>query len=123
MLGLLGKQKCYKISINKKGNYDLFYAFAVEYMQIVKNLLDDRVITLNTYKHIKKENGEFLAKLYLDYCILKKKSSYKIISVKTSLNHFYSYHEIQCQAVKMIYKKFIWKICGCGRKTNEREKC
>ena len=65
-----------KVDINKKGNYDLFYAFAVEYMQIVKNLLDDRVITLNTYKHIKKENGEFLAKLYIDYCILKKKYSY-----------------------------------------------
>ena len=39
----------------KKGNYNLFTAFSVEYIDIIRGLLDDKKISSATFEYIKKE--------------------------------------------------------------------
>lgn len=93
----------------KKGNYDLFYAFGVEYVELIKELKSQELIDSQTEKYILKENEKFLAKMYLFYIVMKKESSYSLKSVGTSLNRYYSLIRIRAlaylEAVGIVWKK------------------
>ena len=60
----------------KKGSYDLFYAFAVEYPRIIERLHEDGSITRKTLSYVKKKNRRFVSQLYADYVLRKKPCSY-----------------------------------------------
>lgn len=93
-----------------KGRYNLFYAFSVEYILIIANLLKDKSISVETFKQIKAENGEFLANLFCEYIIRKKECSYDLDGYIKFLNVFYSYHVIKKMAVKELFKRIYNKI-------------
>lgn len=50
-----------------KGDYDLFYAFGVEYPAIILNLYRENSISVSTFKSVLKDNLEFIAHLYISY--------------------------------------------------------
>lgn len=93
-----------------KGRYNLFYAFSVEYILLIVNLLKDKSISLETFKQIKDENGKFLANLFCEYIIRKKECSYELDNYINFLDVFYSYHVIKKRAVKELFKRIYRKI-------------
>ena len=94
----------------KKGKYDLFHAFAVEYVDIIKRLYDSRDITKDTYEYVKKMNGHFVAKLYFEYVIRKKPCSYELSGYKKAIKAYYSDFEIRSQILKIAMKKVLNKM-------------
>lgn len=78
----------------KKGKYDLFHAFAVEYPSIIENLMITGYISKNTFKNVKQRNGYFVSELYLNYVIKKKPCSYNLDGFATSIEKYYNRIEI-----------------------------
>ncbi len=75
---------------NKKGRYDVFYAFGVEYPAIILELYRNGDITLRTYKSVVDRNCEFVANLFLLYKVLKLKCSYDLGGLKDIFGIFYN---------------------------------
>lgn len=102
----------------KKGNYDLFYAFAVEYPSIVENLMIAGYISKDTFKNVKQRNGYFVSELYLNYVIKKKPCSYNLDGFATSIGKYYNRIETYIYAmiieIKNIIKRFIGRIIYYG---------
>lgn len=91
----------------KKGKYDLFNAFAVEYLAIILKLYRDGEITIQTFYNIKKQIIKFVADLYFQYVILKKPCSYDLSGYRNSINIFINHKEILKQIPNLICKKIL----------------
>lgn len=89
-----------------KARYDLFYAFCVEYPEIILNLMIKKNISINTFLEIKKNLLYYIASLYIDFIIKKKKCSYDLSSINKSISVFYSKNKLRLT----IFKKGIFKI-------------
>lgn len=98
------------VDVTKKGNYDLFDAFAVQYPLIIKNLYKDRNITKKTYNYVIRKNSYFVSSLFLDYIIRKEPCSYNLGGYKKSMGIFYSDIEIKFKAFLVAIKKIIKRI-------------
>lgn len=90
-----------------KGRYNLFYAFGIEYMGIICDLLRSGDINLETFDLIKKSNKQFITNLYCDYIILHKKCSYELVDYKIALDVFYGHQSIRRNAEFLLLKKII----------------
>ena len=93
-----------------KGRYNLFYAFAVEYILLMATLLKEKSISVETFMQVKNENGKFLANLFCEYIIRKKECSYDLDGYIKFLDVFYSYHVIKKRAVKELFMRIYRKI-------------
>lgn len=89
-----------KFDNKKKGSYNLFHAFGVEFIRCISDLFTKDQISSKTYDHIKDENEKFLTDLYFTYVVLKKPGSYDLSHAKESLNVYYNYNKIKKQAYK-----------------------
>lgn len=94
-----------------KGNYDLFFAFGVEYPWIICTLLRDGDISKNTYKSVLNKNAGFVADLYYTHVIRKKYCSYNLDGFDNMCGIFYSKHLIIRKAysvgIQKLFKKSI----------------
>lgn len=99
---------------SKKGNYNLFYAFAVEYMSILLNLVRDKKISLESFLNIKRDTKNFIASQYLEFIILKKRSSYDLSNYKRSLNVYFNNNSIRMVALKVLILRIKNKIFTNG---------
>ena len=81
-----------------KGKYNVFKAFAFEYVLLNLELLKNEFITFKTFKHIKKSISKFISKLYLDIVILKKPCSYSTDCRKDWISVFFNYNFIKLKA-------------------------
>lgn len=88
--------------ITKKGNYDLFKAFAVEYPMILKSLLQSKDISQSTYESVLKENRKFVSRLYYDYVIRRRPCSYSLKDCHKTIGIIYSRFEIWIDIQKII---------------------
>jgi len=95
---------------SKKGRYNLFYAFAVEYPGILLDLLRKKQISSDTFLHIKHELKGFLAELYLDFVIRKKKCSYELDGAKENLSVFFDFQDLLVSISKKITRKVLHKV-------------
>lgn len=93
----------------KKGKYNLFYAFSVEYIDILKSLLVDGKISSDTYKHIKKDMSCFISSLLYEYVIKKQETSYDLQNYKKSIQKNYNYPAIVCNIPCVLFKNRILK--------------
>lgn len=93
-----------------KGNYDLFFAFGIEYPWILSSLLENGDISTNTFKYIKKNNGEFIAELYYTHVIRKQYCSYDLSGFNNMCGVFYSKSYILYKAYSMGVKNLIKKV-------------
>lgn len=93
-----------------KGRYNLFYAFAVEYPSIICDLYRKRYITVDTFLKIKQELLSFLASLYLDYIILRRKCSYDLSGRKKSICIYYSFRSLSIDIIISLVRRILGKI-------------
>lgn len=91
----------------KKGRYDVFNAFGIELVDIMRTQYEMKRISKMTYEHFLRENEEFLVDLYLDFVILRKPHSYDISSSKKSLNVYYKFSYIRNKAISKIPQKIL----------------
>lgn len=90
----------------RKGKYDLFKAFAVHELSIDVDLYRDGDISLDTLLFVKDKYREFIAKLYLDYCIRRKECSYDLSGIR-NIELFYSKSEIKKTIIRLMWKSAI----------------
>lgn len=95
-----------------KGNYDLYYAFGVDYPRIIENLFQDGSITDKSYKHVLDKNLEFVASLYWQYNIKKDYCSYDLNGLENMFGKYYSRADLNKKVAKHIAKGVIKKIIG-----------
>lgn len=77
-----------------KGSYDVFYAFGVEYPNIILKLYKDKDISYDTLKYVLDKELDFIANMYIDFFILKRNYSYDLSGYKDMLNIFYTNSDI-----------------------------
>lgn len=95
-----------------KGNYNLFYAFAVEYPSILCDLYRNEYITMDTFFKIRDELLSFLASLYIDYFIFKRKCSYDLSGMSQSITFYYSLFSFYCRVGKVFLYRAKGKLLG-----------
>lgn len=102
-----------------KGNYDLFYAFGVEYPSILLNLVISGDLDCNAFITLKKEILKFCSSLASDYFVFKLYCSYDLNNFNKSMSVFYNkvevYYSIFYISIWKIIKK-IFKRLFLGRK-------
>ena len=91
-----------QVGSKKKGSYDLFYAFAVEYPAIICDLMRAGDITADTFLTVKEIILEDVVKLYWKFIIKKEPSSYDVSNFGDSVKVFYS------------RKQVVRKLIGCA---------
>ncbi len=85
-----------------KGNYDLYYAFGVEYPGIILDLFRDGDITADTFKLVIDDNLDFIASLYFHYNVRKEYCSYNLSGFNDMIGIFYSRTELKLKVFKYI---------------------
>ena len=98
-----------------KGRYNLFYAFAVEYPSIICDLYRKHFIKSETFLKIKRELLTFLASLFVDYFILRRKCSYDLSGMKNSIRVYYSFTTLSIKAIFSLQQRIFRKIWGFMR--------
>ena len=89
------------VSSQKKGKYDLFYAFAVEYPSIILDLERAKYISYNTFLEIKDNILTLVTKLYWMFFVRRLKCSYDLSSYKKTIKVYYSRKEVFCRIIKL----------------------
>ena len=84
-----------KHTSKKKGKYDLFYAFAVEYPYILLKLLVEQNIKMETFLKLKTDVLDFVIGQYTLFCENKEECSYDLSSYEDSIKVFYSQNEVE----------------------------
>lgn len=93
-----------------KGNYDLFFAFGIEYPGIILDLLRDKAISPQTFRYIIDKNLNFIAKLYYSYIIRKEYCSYNLDGINDIYGVFYSKSDIEKRIISLGIKKIKRKL-------------
>lgn len=99
-----------------KGNYDLFYAFGVEYPALILGLYRAKRITIETYKQVTKDNLTFVASLFYMLCIRKRYCSYDLSGIRDMYGIFYTRAAMIKCLCGVIVKAWLSKILRIVRK-------
>ncbi len=78
----------------EKGKYNLFKAFAVEYIEFIQNLRDMGDISSEAYKSIYDETNSFLIELYFRYVLSNQSCSYILDNYKGYISRYFNLNEI-----------------------------
>ena len=95
---------------NPKGNYDLFFAFGIDYPGIILDLLRSKSISTSTYRSVVNENLSFVAGMYYKYCIRKEYCSYALNGIENIYGVFYTETDIKKRMIKLALNKIKRKI-------------
>jgi len=98
------------VSHGKKGKYDVFYAFAVEWLLILGELLRSKDITVRTFLQLKQETLKFCMGMAIDFIILRRPCSYDTSTFGKSMRVFFSWSEIGGEMIKYLPRKVAGKI-------------
>jgi hypothetical protein len=90
-----------------KGSYDLYYAFGVEYMALLTDLLRTGDITVDTFSAVKKENLAFIRNLYFDYHVRHSYCSYDLSGFDKAMEVFYSKKQVTHSVLRLFIVKSI----------------
>lgn len=77
-----------------KGHYDLFYAFAVEYVAVLLELYRSGNISQESFLRLKQENLEFIADQYELFVLKGARCSYDLSGYRQSIQVFYSHRQV-----------------------------
>lgn len=86
-----------------KGRYNLFNAFAVEYVSVILELYRQGDISIETFLKVKSDNLDFISLQYLLYNVLKRKCSYDLTKSKESIKCYYSMRSVRIRMVKVTF--------------------
>ncbi len=106
------KALLYEIPVGhaNKGMYDVFHAFAVEWLLILGDLLRSKYITVQTFLQLKQVTLKFCMGMVIDFIILRRPCSYDTSSFGASIRVFYSWSEIGWELIKCLPRKIAGKI-------------
>lgn len=93
------------IDDTKKGKYDVFYAFGVEYPGIILDLYRDGFISRKTFLAVKDDILTFLARLYLRHIILKKPCSFELSYYEESIRVFFNENSLKRRSIYIMLRK------------------
>lgn len=93
-----------------KGDYDLFYAFGVEYPSIILDLYRENSISVDTFKSVIKDNLEFIAYMYSLYFIKKEYCSYDLSGLNDMYGIFYTKYQLKKEVIILLVEKVKNKI-------------
>lgn len=93
-----------------KGNYDLFFAFGIEYPAIILDLYRSNDISADTFKSVANDNLRFIADLYFQYFIKKEYCSYDLSGLNDMYGVFYTKAELQREISKIVVTRGAGKI-------------
>lgn len=93
-----------------KGDYDLFYAFGIEYPALILDLYRSNSITTETLKSVLNDNLVFIANLYILYFIRKEYCSYDLSGLDDIYGIFYTKKRFNSTIRKLCIIKSINKI-------------
>lgn len=93
----------------QKGKYNLFYAFGVEYIDILNDLLKKNKISFGTYETVKKGMMHFLSMLLYKYVIKKEATSYDLQNYKEHIQRNFNYYTILVDVPYVIFKNTVLK--------------
>ena len=93
-----------------KGDYDLFYAFGVEYPAIILELYRDKNITADTFRFVIMANLDFIAELFSLYFIKRNYCSYNLDGLNDMYGIFYDKKELRRAVSKLYIGKVMRKI-------------
>lgn len=93
-----------------KGDYDLFYAFGVEYPYIILGLYRCGSVTADTFKSVLSNNLEFIVNLYFSYFIRKQYCSYNLNGLSDMYGIFYTKCQIKKKIIPLLIKKINRKV-------------
>lgn len=101
------------LSGNKpKGNYNLFYAFGVEYPGIITSLYRDGDISADTCRNVLDQNLDFIISLYNTHIVRKEYCSYDLSGFDDMFGIFYSKENFRKKILrKKLMKKPVRKVC------------
>lgn len=98
------------MDVTKKGDYDLFDAFAVQYPAIIEKLYKSGDISKQTFRHVLNKNSWFVGGLYLDYMIKNKPCSYFLGGYKKATGVYYSDIDIKVKAFFLGIKRILKRL-------------
>lgn len=119
------------VGSGKKGKYDVFWAFAVRYVELYKELALQKKITLKTFEILKENLLEYIAFMYRGYVLYGKKTSYDISGYAKAIDVYYNdeevkkindqypikeQKEIQCRVVTIDIIHDDWQVCLSWKK-------
>lgn len=84
-----------------KGNYDLFFAFGVEYPSLILELYRSKSISLETYRSVLDDNLDNVSRLIWYYCIQKQYCSYDLSGLHNMIGIFYSKNDIVKKFIRL----------------------
>lgn len=93
-----------------KGNYDLFFAFGVDYPGIILDLLRSKSISVTTYKKVVSDNLNFVSSLYYYYFVKREYCSYDLNGIDSMYGVFYSKFEVKLRMLYLGINKIKRKI-------------
>ncbi|MEZ2334979.1 glycosyltransferase family 2 protein [Mucilaginibacter sp. RCC_168] len=95
--------------VNKKGGYNLFNAFAVQYLSMVEDCLKKNQITQHTFNHIKQDLFKnFLVVWYYNTKVAINQYTFDLSGIKASIKVYYSelcYYQMIILAYKRAFLK------------------
>ena len=99
-----------------KGDYDLYYAFAAEFMALTLSLVRSGDITEATFLSVKKACRDFIAEQYIQFNILHRPCSYDISRFHPCVDVFFSAASLRRAICLKIPKLMLRKIYHLIRK-------
>lgn len=93
-----------------KGNYNLFFAFGVEYPAIILDLYRKGNISATTYKSVTDDNLGFIAQLYIEYFVKKAYCSYDLCGINDMYEIFYSKIQLKKRVLYLLIRKMAGKL-------------
>lgn len=99
-------------SHSEKGSYNLFNAFGVEYVNILKSLKNDNAISETCFLFCKKDLEGFITDLYYKFVVCNEKCSYDLSGYVDSINYYYDYEQINKSALEKYRKSILLDNSG-----------
>ncbi len=94
-----------KVASTKKGKYNLFKVFAVEYVSIIGDLMRNEDISVQTFLKIKKNILRFVSELYWDFVLRKKECSYILEDNKDYIRVYYNLRLVYWNIIGLFFSK------------------
>lgn len=95
-----------------KGCYDLFYAFGVEYIGILLDLLRSGDISADTFRFVKEKNLDLIVDLYWEHIVRKRYCSYDLSGFDDIFGVFYTKSEFNVKCAKHICAMALNRVTG-----------
>lgn len=90
---------------SKKGAYDLFEAFAVEYPSLILDLYRDGDISGSTLMSVLDKNLSFISSLVFKFVIKRESCSYDLSRFSETIGIYYSRARVYKRICKMVFKQ------------------